>query len=113
MKAALRLRRPSDFARARRSGAVYRHSHLLLSLRRSELPRNRYGIVTSKRLGNAVVRNRCKRRLRAILSDLHCEMRQGFDIVVVARRPIAGQPFSEISRILKCLLTRARVMGNG
>ena len=110
MKAALRLRRPSDFARVRRTGVARRHHDLTISFCRSELSHNRYGIVTSKRLGKAVARNRCKRRLRAILSILHREMQQGFDVVVVARPCIVRQPFSELHRILYVLLAQARLM---
>lgn len=110
MKSALRLRRPSDFARVQRSGAACRHRDLKISVCASELPQNRYGIVTSKRLGKAVARNKCKRRLRAILAHLHGEMHQGFDVVVVARPAIIWQPFSEMYRILYGLLQRAQLM---
>lgn len=74
---------------------------------------NRYGIVTSKRLGKAVARNKCKRRLRTILARLHGEMHQGFDVVVIPGPAIIRQPFSEIYRILYELLTRARLMESG
>lgn len=113
MKSALRLRRPSDFARVQRLGAVCRHHDLSISVCGSELSQNRYGIITSKRLGNAVVRNKCKRRLRAILADLHDELRQGFDVVVITRPTIVRQPFSELYRILYGLLAQARLMENG
>lgn len=110
MKAALRLRRPLDFARVQRSGVIYRHRDLNLSVCGSELSHNRYGIVTSKRLGNAVARNKCKRRVRAILGHFHSEMHQGFDVVVVARPAIIRQPFRELFRILCGLLAQARLM---
>lgn len=112
MKSALRLRRPSDFARVQRSGAVCRHHDLKISVCGSELAQNRYGIVTSKRLGNAVVRNKCKRRLRAILTELHAEMQQGFDIVIITRPSVVRQPFSELYRILYGLLAQARLLDN-
>ena len=112
MKAALRLRRPTDYAHVQRSGAVYRHPDVLISVCRNETSQNRYGIVTSRRVGKAVIRNKCKRRLRVILAHLHCGMHQGFDVVVVARPAIVRQPFSELQRILKGLLAQARLMGN-
>ncbi len=109
MKAALRLRRSADFARVRRRGRLYRQPTLLLRVCANSLPHNRYGIVTSKRLGNAVQRNRCKRRLRAALWQLHGRLRQGFDIVVIARGGAAAQPFAELLRILKWLLAQAQL----
>ena len=111
MRTALRLRRRADFGRVQRLGAVYRHRDLMISVCKSELSQNRYGIVTSRRLGKAIVRNKCKRRVRAIVGRLHCEMRQGFDVVIVARPTIVRQPFSEIQRIVYGLLLQADLVG--
>ncbi len=112
MKPALRLRRSADFARAGRFGAVYRHRAVSISVCRNELSHNRYGIVTSRRLGKAVVRNKWRRRLRSMLSQLHCRSSQGFDVVVIARPAIIEQPFSNLQRILEGLLLQARLIGN-
>lgn len=84
----------------------------MVSVCRSEATHNRYGIVTSRRLGKAVVRNRCRRRLRSILLCLHDGLRQGFDIVVVARPTIAQQPYGELKRIVSRLLLKAEVWGS-
>ena len=72
---------------------------------------NRYGIVAGKRLGKAVIRNKTKRRLRAILSMAHAGLRPGFDVVVVARAPAPRQPFSALQRIVSELLVRAQLVG--
>ncbi len=111
MKPALRLRRSADFARTGQFGAVYRHPAVSISVCRNELSHNRYGIVTSRRLGKAVVRNKCRRRLRSILSHLHAGASQGFDVVVVAKPAIIEQPFSDLQRILGRLLLKARLIG--
>lgn len=110
MKSALRLRRPADFARVWRSGGMYRHPAMSIGVCANELAHNRYGIVTGRRIGIAVVRTRCKRRLAAALSNLHPALRQGFDIVVIARQSLVLQPFSELQRILQGLLTRAKLL---
>lgn len=55
-------------------------------------------------------RNRIKRRLRALLSELHPSLRQGFDIVVVARLGLQAQPFSQLRRILYELFMRAQLI---
>lgn len=113
MRAALRLRKPADFGRVARAGAVYRHPDLRIGVCRNALSHNRYGIVASRRLGSAVVRNRCKRRLRAILTRLHGRLDQGFDVVIIARTQNARQPFAELQRIVLRLLAKARLTGNG
>lgn len=110
MKSALRLRRSADFERARRCGKVLRHRALLISFCANPLPHNRYGIVAGRRHGIAALRNRLKRRLRAALMDLHPGLRQGFDIVVVARGGAQAQPFGELRRMLSELFLRARLI---
>ena len=112
MKSALRLRRPADFARAHRLGAAFRHPVLRIRVRENET-HNRYGIVISRRHGNAVARNRFKRRVRSILTDLHGSMNQGFDVVVIARSNSVEQPFGVLQRTLKRLLERAGLVGTG
>jgi len=109
MRYVLRLRRARDFARVRRGGAFYRHPCLLLSVAANELPHNRYGIVASRKLGIAVARNRCKRRLRAILQHLHGSLRQGYDIVLVARARLLREPFASIDRIVSELCAQAEL----
>lgn len=110
MKSALRLRRSTDFARVRRQGRFYKHSSLRLNFVENELPYNRYGFVTSKKLGNAVIRNRTKRRLREATYQLHPRLHQGYDIVVTARPSVVEQPFSRLLRILERLYHQARLM---
>ncbi len=113
MKAALRLRQSRDFARVRQEGKVYRHPVMLLSLRDNSLPCNRYGFVVGKRVGAAVSRNRCKRRLRALIDGIHNCLGQGYDIVIVAKPAITQQPFSELRRIVNVLFQRARLLRGG
>ena len=113
MKTALRLRKPADFVNVRRNGSVQRHLSMSLAVCANALEHNRYGIVTGKRLGIAVARNRAKRRLRAIVLSLHPVLRQGYDIVVIARRQAAEQPFVELRRILTELFARAQLLETG
>ena len=110
MKSALRLRRPADFADIWAHGRFYRHSALVLALRANGLSHNRYGFVTGKRLGTAVVRNRAKRRLRAAIGQLHVGLLPGYDIVVIARPMVLTQPFNELLRILNGLFLQAQLI---
>lgn len=110
MNSALRLRRPIDYARVRRNGCWQRHPEMAIGVRANERMHNRYGIVTGKRIGVAVVRNRCKRRLAAALRIMHPALRQGYDVVVIARRSLVEQPFGELQRIIRELFARARLI---
>lgn len=64
----------------------------------------RLGLTVSRRVGNAVVRNRVKRRLREWFREARWELSGTWDIVVIARREAAGLEFrsscEQLSRML-------------
>ena len=59
-----------------------------------KLPANRLGLTASTKLGNAVHRNRIRRRLREAYRLTEPQLKQGFDIVIVARVRAFDAPFS-------------------
>jgi ribonuclease P protein component len=107
MQRRLRLRRNSDFGRLRQEGQVQKHPTLLLSYAPNHLIHNRYGFITPKRLGKAVKRNRVRRHMREAVRHLHPHLKQGYDMVIIARLPLMGQPFHKIQRIIDELCDRA------
>jgi ribonuclease P protein component len=64
----------------------------------------RFGITATKKLGNAAVRNRIKRRLRAVLHEI--EPSFGSDHVLIAREPALHTPFLELKMQLQTALKR-------
>ena len=64
---------------------------LVLYARPNRLGQNRVGITTGKKLGHAVVRNRARRRLREVYRLNKPCLKQGYDIILVARsRTLSG-----------------------
>lgn len=66
----------------------------------------RVGLVVSKQVGGAVVRNRTKRVLRALLAARVDELPAGTDLVVRAGAPAAGVPAATLGSALDALLSR-------
>ena len=112
MKKQFRLRQAEDYARLRREGRDYRHPFFILSLAPNTLGYNRYGFITVKRLGKAVVRNRARRVLRESIRLLHPRLNPGFDFVVVGRPAMLGQSQTAIQDALQELMRRARLIMN-
>lgn len=104
-----RLRERSEFASAIHSPGAMRAGSRILVVHanvtdsRAGLP-PRVGFVVSKAVGNAVVRNRTKRRLRAAIASELTGIPAGVDVVVRAQPAAASATFSELSEALKPLL---------
>ncbi|RMG75396.1 MAG: ribonuclease P protein component [Chloroflexi bacterium] len=110
MRKQLRLRRAKDFARLRQQGQTIRHPLMILSLLPNDLPYNRYGIITSKRLGNAVKRNRTRRLIREAVRLLHDGLKQGYDVVIITRHESVGKPYKVIQEAVYQLFLRVNLV---
>lgn len=110
MKRQFRLTQTTDFKRVRRSGKVYAHPFLVLSVLKADCSRIRFGISVGKPVGNAVVRNTVKRRIRAALQEIAPHLVNGYDVVVGARHGCAAATYRELSQVLENLLSRANLI---
>jgi len=69
--------------------------------------RIRVGFTASRKVGNAVLRNRAKRRLRAVAATvLPSHGQPGTDYVLIARASTADRPFAELVADLEAALRR-------
>ena len=100
-----RICRRKDFAAAYRKGRVYGNQLLVLRVVPHEGDVARFGFVTGKAVGGAVVRNRVKRQLRAIAEAL--DAAPGFDFVVGARRTASDATYYALYVALAALMKRA------
>ena len=88
----MRLRQRVDFVTVQTGGRKLHGRHLLAIAqpRPDSSPRGRLGLTITKKVGNAVVRNRIKRLLREWLR-LHGWVPAGWDMVLVAKDSAARQ----------------------
>jgi ribonuclease P protein component len=92
-----RLRQRADFLAAATGPRAPVSGFVLQARQRQEPGSARIGFTVSKKVGNAVERNRVKRRLREIVRLAPQErMRIGYDYVLVGRRAALDLPFERM-----------------
>ncbi len=92
-----RLLNSRDFRKVREKGKSSQGRLLRLGvLKDSNTKRARIGLITSKRVGGAVDRNRTRRRLREMIRAILPSIAPGLDVVVVAKSPAASASFDEL-----------------
>lgn len=111
MKRRFRLARSTDFKRVRRFGKSYAHPLVVLvASPHPEEQLTRMAVTAGAAVGGAVVRNKAKRRLRACLDEIRLACEPGWDLIVIARKPIAGATFMEIRAAVRQVLIQARIL---
>jgi ribonuclease P protein component len=74
---------------------------------------SRLGVVTSRKIGGAVARNRARRLMRESFRLHQRDLRQAVDLVLVARPSIAGKKMAEVESDLVRVLRQARLDRSG
>jgi ribonuclease P protein component len=110
VKRAWRLKAESDVQRVWQQGRAFAHPLVILRVRANNLDHSRAGFIAGKKMGNAVVRNRAKRRLREALRPHYLQIPPGHDFVLIARGNITQAPFTDIQQAVQEVLKRAKLL---
>ena len=106
-----RLTRASEYERVKRDGSARGGKLLTLGVVPVEdSGLCRVGFITSRRLGSATVRNRVRRRLREIVRCQQHDLREGFWIVLIARKGAATAAYRALEDEWLRLARRASIL---
>ncbi len=102
------LTKTEQYAEVYNKGNSWANSLLVMKALPNGLALPRYGFSVSRRVGNAVIRNRVKRLLREILRITPLE--PGWDIVLIARTRAAAADYVSLKKSVEGLLSQARLL---
>lgn len=103
-----RLRKNSDFLITYKKGASFGNRNLVIYYRNNGLEHHRIGFSVSKKVGNAVVRNRIKRRLRSYLQQ-EADIVNHYDIVLIAKESCKDKDYHELGASVQHLLYKTKL----
>ena len=95
MKIFNRIKKSDDFLVTIKKGKAYRCNEFTVHKYQTNLGYTRVGLSVSSKLGNAVVRNRIKRQLRAMCDGILNYNAASVDIVIIVRLPFLEKAFND------------------
>ncbi|MGB3160045.1 ribonuclease P protein component [Carnobacterium sp.] len=111
MRKAYRVKKESDFQKVFHHGkSTANRQFVLYILDKKEQPHFRVGLSVGKKIGNAVVRNNVKRKIRQSLTELKPKLKTEKDFIVIARKPAADMSVKETKKSLIHVLKLAKML---
>ena len=83
--------------------------YVVLFYRKNDLPYNRTAFLASKKVGNSVERNRAKRLMKESYRFLKDDIREGYDLIFIARNTINGKKQRDVERSMVGSLSKSKL----
>ena len=90
-----------------KNGKRIQSRYIIVFVTPNNLEYSRFGFVTSKKVGNAVIRNRAKRQSRAIIQKNWAQIKNGYDYVIIARYNMKDADFALLEKDFLIALKKA------
>lgn len=96
-----RLRKNMEFKKVYKTGKNYWNRNLILFIRKNGSENTRIGISITKKIGNAVVRNKLKRRIKSVNQDYINSIKLGYDVVIIPKKNAVELTFKDLESAIK------------
>ena len=102
------VKKQSDFDRIIKKGIYRKNRSYVIYYDKNELPFDRFGISVGKKIGNAVSRNKHKRRLRAIIDNYKKLYVNNQDYIIILRGSAKDKDYQELDQDFLALMDNIR-----
>lgn len=93
MKKKFIVKTARDFEDIIHTGQCIKNKYYVIHYKKNNMKYDRFGISVSKKLGNAVFRNKYKRKLRSIIDNYKKYYENCEDYIIILRKEAVNQPF--------------------
>lgn len=98
------VKKEEDFNNIIKKGKLNKNKYLVIYNIENNLPYDRFGVSVPKKLGNAVFRNKYKRKLRSIIDIYRKDCNNSKDYIIILRSKGKDLEFNELKESLITLL---------
>ena len=110
MKRKYRIKKNKDFQVVFKKGkSIANRQFVLYILQKPEEKEFRIGLSVSKKIGNAVTRNKVKRLIRQVFLEEKHRIAYGKEFIIIARKPAAEMNYHEVKGSLHHLFRKAKI----
>ena len=102
------IKKHQDFTEIIKNQNYIQNKNFVIYNKESKFTYPHYGIAVSKKLGNAVIRNKCKRRMRVILDKYKNQLRSDKDYIIIMKENSSKINFQQLEESFKTLLERTK-----
>lgn len=104
-----RLRNNMEFKKVYNGGKNYWNRNLVLYVRKNNLENSRVGYSITKKIGNSVVRNKVRRRMKEIYRLNFNNIKSGYDIILIPKKNIVDISYRELESAMLHILKLSKV----
>jgi ribonuclease P protein component len=104
------IRNKKDFDRLYKKGKSVGGKYLVVFQVKNGLDYSRHAFLASKKVGNSVKRNRARRLLRESFRNQESRIRQGYDILFIARNTIDGVKCGDVEHSMTAALRKSGLL---
>lgn len=104
MEKRFRIRKNREFQHVYKNGKNYWNRNIILYAMKNNLNETRVGFTISKKIGNSVIRNKTKRRMREAYLRSIPDLKTGYDLIFIPKKHIVDISFEELEKSIRHIL---------
>ncbi len=97
-----------DFDRIIKTGTLIKNNSYFIYYENNDLLYNKFGVSVGKKLGNAVFRNKYKRKIRAIIDNNEINLEKNKNFIIILKGMREEKDYHQLEKDYKHIITKVR-----